>query len=89
MRRDVVITVLLVIVGILLALALFGAGAVWKSEMEPSRPCVSAPTAERDRSVTPEKANPEEIIPNGENVASTPCASAVVIDGHVLSPQQL
>jgi hypothetical protein len=40
------INILLVIAGILLALALFGAGAVWKGKMQPSRPSVSAPAAD-------------------------------------------
>ncbi len=42
MRRCLLINILLVIAGILLALALFGAGAVWKGRMKPSRPSVSA-----------------------------------------------
>lgn len=51
MKRDTVINILLIIMGILLALALFGAGAVWKSRMQPSRSSVSAPAAEKDRTL--------------------------------------
>jgi hypothetical protein len=43
--RRLLINILLVIAGILLALALFGAGAVWEGRMKPSRPSVSAPGA--------------------------------------------
>ena len=50
MRRCLLINILLVVAGILLALALFGAGAVWKGRMKPSRPPVSAPAAEKARS---------------------------------------
>ncbi len=60
MRRYPLINILLVIAGILLALALFGAGVVWESKMRPIRPSVSAPAAERARSVAREKANSEE-----------------------------
>ena len=42
MRRWLLINILLVIAGILLALALFGAGAVWKGRMKPSRPSVGS-----------------------------------------------
>lgn len=45
MRRSLLINILLVITGILLALALFGAGAVWKGRIKPTRPSVSAPGA--------------------------------------------
>jgi len=55
MRRSVLINILLVITGILLAIALFGAGAVWKGRVKPSRPSVSAPAAEKDRSLASKK----------------------------------
>jgi len=48
MRRYLPINILLVIAGILLALALFGAGAVWKGKIQPRPPSVSAPAAEKD-----------------------------------------
>jgi len=57
MRRCRLINILLVIAGILLALALFGAGAVWKGRMQPSRPSVSAPALEKDRSLASKKSN--------------------------------
>jgi hypothetical protein len=57
MRRRLLINILLVIAGILLALALFGAGAVWKGGMHPGRPSVSAPAAEKDRSLARMKLN--------------------------------
>lgn len=60
MKRDTVINILLIMVGILLALALFGAGAMWKGGMHPSRPSVSAPPAGNDRSLARKKLNPEE-----------------------------
>ena len=37
MKRDVVITVLLVIAGIILAIVLFGAGVFWKGKTSPAR----------------------------------------------------
>lgn len=46
MRRHMVINILLVIAGIVLALALFGAGAMWKGRMQPAHPSVSAPVGE-------------------------------------------
>lgn len=46
MRRYLVINILLVIAGIVLALALFGAGAMWKARMQPAHPSVSAPAVE-------------------------------------------
>jgi len=66
MRRCLLINILLVIAGILLALALFGAGAVWKGRMKPSRPSVSAPAAEKDRSLARKKLNSEESMPESE-----------------------
>src|SRR5215472_12748783 len=46
MKRDTVINILLIIAGIVLAIALFGAGAVWKGKVQPTRPSVlSAPEA--------------------------------------------
>jgi len=46
MKRDTVINILLIIAGIVLAITLFGAGAVWKGEVQPTRPSVlSAPEA--------------------------------------------
>ena len=89
MRRYLFINILLVVAGILLAPALFGAGAVWKGKMQPRRPSVSAPATEKDRSLARKKLNSEESMPDRENVASTPAVSAVVINGHALSPQQL
>jgi len=40
MNRDLIINVLLIIAGMVLALLLFGAGAIWRSRMpaEPSKP---------------------------------------------------
>jgi hypothetical protein len=38
MKRDALITVLLVIAGILLAFVLFGAGAFWKGRTSPGTP---------------------------------------------------
>jgi hypothetical protein len=64
MRRYLLINILLVIAGILLALALFGAGAVWKCKMQPRRPSVSAPAAEKDRSLARKKLNSEESMPD-------------------------
>jgi len=55
MRRRVLINILLVIAGILLALALFGAGAVWKGRMKPGRPSVSAPAAEKRSQPCPQE----------------------------------
>ena len=46
MRRHLVINILLVIAGIVLALTLFGAGAMWMGRMQPAHPSVSAPVAE-------------------------------------------
>lgn len=46
MRRHLVINILLVIAGIVLSLALFGAGAMWKGRMQPAHPSVSAPVAD-------------------------------------------
>ena len=47
MKRDTVINILLIIAGIVLAIALFGAGAVWKGKVQPRRPSVlSAPEPE-------------------------------------------
>ena len=46
MRRHLVINILLVIAGIILALGLFGAGAMWKGRMQPAHPSVAAPVAE-------------------------------------------
>lgn len=60
MKRDAVITLLLVIAGMILAIVLFGAGVFWKGRMQPRRPSVWAPAAERDRSIAQEKANSEE-----------------------------
>ena len=37
MKRDTVINVLLIIAGIVLAIALFGAGAFWKGKSSPKR----------------------------------------------------
>ncbi len=37
MKRDAVINVVLIIAGILLAIALFGAGVLWKSGAEKAR----------------------------------------------------
>ncbi len=37
MKRDAVINVLLIIVGIALAIALFGAGTFWRSRVEPEK----------------------------------------------------
>jgi hypothetical protein len=62
MRRSLLINILLVIAGILLAVALFGAGAVWKGRMKPSRPSVSAPAAEKDRSLARKKLNLDETL---------------------------
>jgi hypothetical protein len=59
MRRSLLINIVLVITGILLALALFGAGAVWKDQMQPRRPSVSA---------APFRGS----MPDRENVASPP-----------------
>jgi hypothetical protein len=87
MRRYLFINILLVVAGILLAPALFGAGAVWKGKMQPRRPSVSAPATEKDRSLARKKLNSEESMPDRENVASTPAVSAVVINGHALSPR--
>jgi hypothetical protein len=63
MKRDTLINILLIIAGILLALALFGAGAVWKGRMKPNRPSVSAPAADKDRSLARKKLNSEESLP--------------------------
>jgi FtsZ-interacting cell division protein ZipA len=84
MKRDTAFNILLIIMGILLALALFGAGAVWKSRMQPSRPSVSAPAAEKDRSLANKKPDSEESMPESENVASNPAVSVVVTDDHRL-----
>lgn len=46
MRRHLLINILLVIAGIVLGLALFGAGAMWKGRMQPAHPSASAPVAE-------------------------------------------
>jgi hypothetical protein len=40
MKRDTVINILLIIAGIVLAIVLFGAGAVWKGKVQPTRPSV-------------------------------------------------
>ena len=88
MNRDLLINILLVIAGVLLALALFEAGAMWKGKMQPSRPSVSAPMSEKERIVVRTKINSEESMPD-ENFSATAGASAVVINGHALSPQQL
>ncbi len=40
MKRDTVINILLIIAGIVLAIALFGAGAVLKGKLQPTRPSV-------------------------------------------------
>jgi len=46
MKRDTVINILLIIAGIVLAIALFGAGAVWKGKVQRVRPSVlSTPEA--------------------------------------------
>ena len=45
-RHHLVINILLVIAGIVMAFALFGAGAMWKGRMQPAHPSVSAPVAE-------------------------------------------
>jgi hypothetical protein len=37
MKRDKVINLLLIIAGVMLALALFGAGAFWKGRSSPKR----------------------------------------------------
>ena len=37
MKRDVVITVLLVLAGIILAIVLFGAGVFWRGKTSPAR----------------------------------------------------
>jgi hypothetical protein len=37
MKRDTVINVLLIIAGIVLAIALFGAGAFWRGKVAPKR----------------------------------------------------
>jgi len=90
MKRDLVINVLLIIAGILLAFALFGAGAVWKGKMPPRRPSASsAPEVGNDPGQALAKAGMEEAMPNTENVASTPDARSVVINGRALSEQQL
>ena len=70
MKRDTVVNIFLIIVGILLALALFVAGAVWKGRMKANRPSASAPAAEKDRSLARKKLNLEESMPESENVAS-------------------
>jgi len=78
MRRCLLINILLVIAGILLALALFGAGAMWKGRMKPSRPSVSAPAAKKDRSLARERTGSEESMSNSEKLPSTPDAFSPV-----------
>jgi hypothetical protein len=46
-KRHLLINILLVIAGIVLALVLFGAGAMWKGRMQPAHPSVSAHAAEK------------------------------------------
>jgi len=78
MKRYLLINILLVIAGILLALALFGAGAVWKGKKQSSRPSVSAPAAEKDRSLARERHGSEESMSNSEKLPSTPDAFSPV-----------
>jgi hypothetical protein len=90
MKRDTVINILLIIAGIVLAIALFGAGAVWKGKVEPTRPSVlSAPGAGKGGRKAGEKASMEEAMTNAENAAPTSSTSAVVINGSALSLQQI
>lgn len=54
MKRDTVINVLLIIAGIVLAIALFGAGVLWKSGAATSpKSLSSAPLSRRDLDQTP------------------------------------
>ena len=85
MKRDLLINILLILAGIALAVALFGAGAIWKGKTQPSRPTASAP---KERIVVHTKISSVESM-SYENFFATPGASAVVINGHVLLPQQL
>jgi hypothetical protein len=61
MKRDVVITVLLVVAGIILAFVLFGAGAFWKVKTSPARSSQLAPAQRQiDKQVQTTKHHPRE-----------------------------
>ena len=61
MKRDVVITVLLVVAGIILAFVLFGAGAFWKVKTSPARPSQLVPAQRQiDKQVQTTKHHPPE-----------------------------
>ena len=58
MKRDVVITVLLVIAGIILAIVLFGAGVFWRGKTSPARSSQTVPARHQDHVSAPVQKSP-------------------------------
>ena len=83
------INILLIIAGIVLAIVLFGAGAVWKGKVAPTRPSVlSAPGAGKGGRKAGEKASGGS-HDQCRKRSSNSSTSAVVINGSALSLQQI